>query len=158
MPKADFDLQHIVPMTTLTATLRCIVLLVIFDYVRKLEKTGCACSADWRRTYIMYYTLISVIYDVLVLTSIYLGWGFTKFMTLFGLAPLIYFGTSVVFIIAAFQYVNRLKREKCACSEAAGRTILQLISWFYVILWAVIGVLLLFLLVLGWMGFVALQK
>lgn len=123
----------------LTNILMIVVYLIILDYIRKLEATGCDCSKDWRRSFIYWYVAIGTIYVLLQTLVIAIGsqW-LTILISLYGMMPLLWFVATVVFVISTLQYVNRLKKEKCMCSEAAGRTVLHIVGWVHLILWAFI--------------------
>ena len=113
------------------------VLLIIYKYTQELENTGCACSTDWRRTYISWYVMIMIVF-VLVQILVSMFGNMERLVNVMGmgLVPFVLLILTVLFVIYTFQYVNRLKREKCKCSEGTGRMVLQILSWYYVIMWA----------------------
>lgn len=148
-------------VTRIPALLSSIVLiviyLVIYDYVRKLEAVpvpvppgtqhapvpGCPCSADWRRTYIAWYVIIGIL--IIVVNAIFLMYEVSgPIKVVMASVHALYELATLLFVIFAIQYVNRLKREKCQCSETAGRTVLQIVSWFYVAVWALALISILF--------------
>lgn len=113
-----------------------IVSILLFAYIVtfliKLERTGCKCAMDWRRTYILWYCVYTVALATMVIfnphnTSISLA-----------LAP-ITFILGILFIVFTFQYVHKLKNEKCACSDDLARTIMYLIAIIDASVFAVIG-------------------
>jgi hypothetical protein len=128
-----------------------VLYLVMFDYVRKLEgipgdpaNPPCPCSEGWRRTYIFWYIIASIF--IILMNSIIFMFDIKGPLTIvMGVIAAIYQIATILFVIFAIQYVNRLKREKCECSEAVGRNILQVVSWFYVVMWAVVLVSMLFM-------------
>jgi hypothetical protein len=123
----------------LTNILMIVIYLIILDYIRQLEATGCACSKDWRRTFIYWYVAIGAIYVLLQTLAAAIGSAWlTIAVSAYGLAPMIWFVSTVVFVVSTLQYVHRLKKEKCLCSEAAGRTVLHIVGWVHLILWAFI--------------------
>jgi hypothetical protein len=116
-----------------------VVYLIILDYIRQLEATGCDCSKDWRRSFIYWYVAIGTIYVLLQTLAIAVGQQWlTMIISVYGLAPLLWLIATIVFVVSTLQYVHRLKKEKCACSEAAGRTVLHIVGWVHLILWAFI--------------------
>lgn len=133
-----------------------VLYLVMYDYVRKLEgvpgdpmNPPCPCSEGWRQTYIFWYIIASIL--IILINSIMLMFDIHgPLNVIMGIVAVIYEIATVLFVIFAIQYVNRLKREKCECSEAVGRNVLQVVSWFYVVMWAVVLVSMLFMgLVIG---------
>lgn len=127
-----------------------VLYLVMFNYVQKLEETGCACSSDWRRHFIYWYLVFATLFTIVSMVMTSYGGMFTmgKLMG-YGILNLIYGILTIIFVVVAIQYVHRLKVEKCKCSEAVGRNVIQIVSWFYVILWAVVFMLSLHSLIVG---------
>lgn len=111
-------------------------LAISFNYIRKLEETGCECSKDWKRDYIFWYLVASIFFWVLYIAVLAFGddWGLMTsipmivFRTLFTIA-------TIGFVVISLLYVHRLKEEKCKCSESAGRVVLQIVSWYHVVIW-----------------------
>lgn len=118
-------------------TLFFIVLLAwVWAYLQRLERTGCACAADYRRTYIMWYIGLRIL---LLLASM-----FVPCLVTYGIfmVPL-----DVVFVMFTLQYVRRLEHIKCECSQHLARDVL----WMAAVLKSVsyvIGIVLGLLLVL----------
>jgi len=44
--------------------------IYIYLYITKLEKIGCECSNDWKRSYIKYYILIILLFIILIISYI----------------------------------------------------------------------------------------
>jgi hypothetical protein len=61
-------------------------------------------------------------------------------------APIMFIAT-ILFVVAVFQYVNRLKREKCECSEGLGRSILFIVAAINSAVFAVAGLIILAMLI-----------
>lgn len=94
-------------------------------YLNNLETIGCKCAMDFRRTYIMTYTIISLLNIVLypifrylvvtmdskVISIVLYAWSII--MTLAGLLNIVF----------AVQYIHRLREEKCACSKSVVRDV-----------------------------------
>lgn len=121
-----------------------VLMLIILDYIRKLEQTGCVCAADWRRDYINWYVIIVLIWYFIQLLATLFG-DLTVFATItgFGIIPFVIGIMTILFVVVSYGYVERLKKEKCKCSEATGRTVLQIVTWWYIVVWALIFVALL---------------
>ena len=99
--------------------------LLIINYLFKLEKNGCTCAMDYKRTYILSYLVINMIvvilsmfFDVLSIKSNFIG---LLLLNLYSIAGII----NIIFVI---KYVNMLKDKKCGCSESVYRDILYLFS------------------------------
>lgn len=107
----------------------------ILSYLFHLEKEGCVCAVNWRRTYIMIFIAFSFVLAILslfhvdILTSS-LVLGFYSVLSIFN-------------VIVVLQYVDMLKKEKCSCSASLAREIMQAIAvlyaFFYVLLFCIIA-------------------
>jgi len=98
--------------------------ITVYTWIVKLEKTGCECSKDWRRNFIHFYVIFNMI---LVVSSIILL--FFKGVVIMDVVPLLGFASAALaltFVIVTVQYVQRLKREKCACSEDTRRNVMYI--------------------------------
>lgn len=123
----------------LSNILMIIAYLVIIQYIRNLEATGCECSQDWRRTYIFWYIAISAIYIILQTLTFAVDYPLLKtIVSIYGMIPLIWLVATVIFVVFTLQYVNRLKKEKCACSMAAGQNVLRIVAWLHIFIWGFI--------------------
>lgn len=97
-------------------------------YLGKLEQTGCECALNWRRQFIIAFIVVALVWTLatVVMTpfnNVYLA----VLLTVFRLA----------FIVIAIQYVHKLKKDKCECSENLTREILYYYAWIAVILTAI---------------------
>jgi hypothetical protein len=90
----------------------------IISFILKLEQTGCKCSKDWRRDYILFYC----IYTIATLATQLLYPATMKY-----LAPVSMI-LGLLFIIFTLQYVHELKEKKCLCSDNTGRFVLYLVA------------------------------
>ena len=114
----------------LSAIINIIFMAYILTFLFKLEQTGCECASDWRRVYIIIYCVYKIAFSLLQYLS------FTTVMLMLG--P-INFALDLLFIVFTFQYVHRLKREKCSCSEDLGRTILYIVAAIDAAMFVIIG-------------------
>jgi len=127
------ELDQLMPGILRIASIISIMLFAyIITFLLKLERTGCKCAMDWRRTYILWYCAYTVALAVMMIfnpsnPSISLA-----------LAP-ITMVLGLLFIVFTFQYVHKLKSIKCACSEDLARTIMYLIAIIDAAVFAVIG-------------------
>lgn len=121
-----------------------VLMLIILDYIRKLESTGCVCAADWRRDYINWYVIIVLVwYFIQLIATLFGDLKIFTTITGYGFIPFVIGIMTILFVVLSYGYVNRLKEEKCKCSEAMGRTVLQIVTWWYIVVWALIFVALL---------------
>lgn len=116
-----------------------IVLLInilIVNYVRKLERITCDCSENWKRDFVKYYSLITVILTALMVLvplffqlsnvkyniSKFLGNKFVIFVsylyTLFG----------IVNVYSLFTYSQQIVLSRCDCSHSWERTFMYYYS------------------------------
>lgn len=107
--------------------------IYIHHYVVRLERIGCDCAMDFRRTYIQWYTLALVIIGIINICLRLAGGNVGLAAISMVMSPIIFFAT-IVYIVFVFQYVNRLRREKCYCSDTMARAILYIITIIYVTL------------------------
>jgi hypothetical protein len=113
-----------------------VIQLLIINYLMKLEKIGCACAMDWRRNYIIAYFVVSILYAIIaplldpkllpIIQTVYVVFG-------------------IINVVYVIQYVHRLKREKCACSESVYREVMYVVSIFNAIVYSFLLSLIVFL-------------
>lgn len=96
----------------------------IFLYIIKLEKIGCECALNWRRSFIKYYIIVIILTAILKITSL-----FDKIP--FAIKLLLPFAT-VAFLIITYQYVNDLKKKKCECSRETARDVLEIVNYIQI--------------------------
>lgn len=133
--------KYIRPPMVVILVIYIVLMFIILDYIRKLEQTGCVCSTDWRRDFISWYVIIVLVWYVIQL--LVTMFGSTDMLAItngFGLIPFIVGIMTIIFVIVSYGYVKRLKEEKCKCSEAVGRTVLQILTWWYIVIWALVFV------------------
>ena len=110
---------------------------LIVNYLIKLESIGCDCAMDWRRNYIVFYLILSIIY---ALSAFFLDRDsiplIQTLMVVFGL----------INFVVTLQYVHKLKKEKCECSESLYREIMMFVAIFNAIVYSSLLVLIIFLL------------
>jgi hypothetical protein len=111
------------------AVLFFVIQALIVHYLIKLESIGCKCAMDWRRQYIIFYFVISILY---MLSAFFIKREsipiLQTLMVVLGLA-------NVVFTL---QYVNKLKKEKCECSESIYRDVLGIVSIFNAVIYSML--------------------
>jgi hypothetical protein len=119
--------------TAIKSVLIFIMLLTIglysymLNYIFKLESTGCECAKDWRRDYIQYYLMLLIVYVVVQICVLTMGdLAAVIRMNMHLTAIMLVLG--ILFVVFTLQYVHRLKKIKCKCSEDTARNVLQLVA------------------------------
>lgn len=100
--------------------------IVFLVYLFKLEKIGCKCALNWRRNYMITFLIFA-------LTSNFLS----MFIPAIKLNILLILASSVLslmFVIISIQYVQKVKADKCDCSEHLTREIMYYYSWIMLVL------------------------
>lgn len=113
-----------------------VIQLLLINYLLRLERIGCECAMDWRRHYMIFYMIVTLIHMFVV--------GFVKR----DMVPWIQTTVAVLGImnvIVTLQYVNRLKREKCECSESFYKDVITLIAIFNAILYISLLIIVIYL-------------
>ena len=102
--------------------------LGVLNYLVRLERIGCKCAMDWRRTYMMVFLGLSVLFAIVTMVS-----GAKPPLPIAIVWPTLGF----VYVVCVLQYVHRLKKEKCACSESVFRDVMEVLAYLYVLLLAI---------------------
>ena len=96
-----------------------VIQLFIINYLLKLEKIGCECAMDWRRNFLIMFFIISVLYIILLPVVS---------MEVLPYIQAVYSVLGILNVVFVIQYVYRLKKEKCACSEALMREVMLVMA------------------------------
>jgi hypothetical protein len=115
-------------LTTVVLTLNILVII----YLNDLEKKGCKCAMDFRRVYILGFTIAMVVLGGI---NLFFGPAYRRFLLslgavfggLYGLAVL---GAGITNVVFVFQYIADLKAKKCECSESVYRDIMYGLAIF----------------------------
>jgi hypothetical protein len=101
--------------------------LLVLNYLFQLETIGCACAMDWRRSFIMFYLVLGVlnIFISAVVDESHIPYLQTIMVVV-----------GVLNIIFTVQYVQKLKREKCECSQSVYRDVMVYVSIFNAIIYS----------------------
>jgi len=113
-----------------------IINVYILMYLFHLEKIGCACAINWRRSFIMFVIGIALVLSVLSVFSVDLLTS-SLIMTVFSVV-------SIANVIIILQYVHLLKKEQCKCSESLAREIMQVIAILYAFFYVMLFIVLLY--------------
>jgi hypothetical protein len=103
--------------------------LLILRYVTNLERTGCACATDnWRRDYIIVYLAVSILLATVHFIMMASSSGTDDVRKVIILPPLLMFVLGWLYVIFTLQYVDKLRKDKCECSESVYRIIMETIA------------------------------
>ena len=134
-------------INALVAIILLIINIFVLIYLDNLEKIGCKCAFDWRRTYAYVYTIIFLIYafvvgviyasisDNMSENSIVLMENIITAIT--GIMVL----AGILYIIFSLQYIHNLRNIKCECSKHLTRDVWEIVLYIEVAL-AFFGILL----------------
>jgi hypothetical protein len=141
-------------------TLILVLHYAMYTWTEELEKTGCECSNLWHRNIIHWFGLVivilNVIYWVMEFFNIdqkiyYRNGSLTLFAAPFSFLILI---LTVSYISIIFDYITKLKKLECHCSESWKRdygyigSIVYIASYSLGFLLFIIGMLMLLLMLL----------
>ena len=106
---------------------------LVVKYLFDLEKTNCECAMDFRRKYIIGFTLYLIIAQAGVL--LYGGNSEAFIRAIFGrnIAAQALFSAGVLAagitnVVFVFQYIDYLKKANCQCSESDYKTLMQVLA------------------------------
>lgn len=94
--------------------------LLLINYLLRLERIGCACAMDWRRHFMIFYMILLLVHIFLM--------AFVSEKTV-PLVQTTFTVLGIVNVIVTLQYIARLKREKCECSESFYRDVIMLVAY-----------------------------
>jgi len=120
-----------------TSLIMVILLIIIVNYINKLEKQGCDCSKTANTEFIKNFSIFAIIYLLITMfiphKLIVRNLGST-FSLLLSIVNIIFIGVSVYFWYLTFNYTRHLVNEKCKCSENMSRDIIMVGSLIEIIL------------------------
>lgn len=114
-----------------------VINLLILHYLLKLEKIGCECAMDWRRNYIMFFTVLSILYAMIAPV---IGESVGPFV------QTIFIVLAILNMVYVIQYVYRLKKIKCECSESVIREVMFVVAIINAVVYTFLLTTLIFLL------------
>ena len=105
--------------------------IYILYYTFKLERIGCECSKDFRRVYAQVYIIMSfAVYVALgILETLTDAQNFKVMAATKGTLNAIMFVAGIVYTFFVWQYISRLRRIKCVCSESLARDIWEIVNY-----------------------------
>lgn len=136
--EADEMRGHLQAIELVALAVESLFAMFVYHYVTRLERIGCTCAMDGWRTYIQWYAL-GIFMVVIVKLAIMLS-GSQQAYRMFSLivAPVTLVFT-VVYVVYVIRYINRLRREKCACSATVSRATIYVIAIIEAVLMAIVG-------------------
>lgn len=111
---------------------------LILYYLKHLETIGCKCAMNYKRTYIMYFHIFSLVFGA---ANLLLGNGVSEYIAKSSFAiPFIFVVASLIItnIVFTLQYVEKLKKDNCDCSESVFRTMMYILSIISAVTWSLI--------------------
>ena len=84
-------------------------------WVQDLEKAKCTCSVDWRRTYMKWFYIASILFQGALLLQ-------NRFLIKLLAVPISI--ASIGYLYATLTYVHKLIDTSCDCTSGQHRTIL----------------------------------
>ena len=121
---------------------------LILYYLKNLETIGCKCAMNYKRTYIMFYTIFGLALGASNLLS---GGRVTDYIaeSSFAIPLVLVLGVAAITnLVFTLQYVEELKKDNCECSESVFRTMMYILSIIGAAVW---GLTILLGLMLGFM-------
>ena len=108
-----------------------LVAFCILYYLKYLNNIGCVCALNDKRTYILYYTCLIILFNIFAITPYYSLKFFTdyRFITYFLVLG------SVLNIIFTLQYIDELKKNNCECSKSIIRDIMFILATIRIFIW-----------------------
>lgn len=108
--------------------------IYILWYTFRLERIGCKCARDFRLTYAQVYIILSM--AVSVALGIMYALTDENNMVAMAIAAAtlqgIMFVAGVVYIVFVWQYISKLRRIKCACSEDLARDVWEVVNYIQI--------------------------
>jgi len=101
----------------------------ILFWLARLEKMGCECAMDWRRKFIMFYLCFLIV-------SMFARFVWASMFEI-PMVALIMFALAFVNIGIVMQYIQKLKRDNCECSESLWKTVMYYLTLINAIMIAI---------------------
>lgn len=126
------------PFNFLLTLLSMVIPVLIIYYLKNLETIGCKCAMNYKRTYIMYFTIFNLVFGLSNLLS---GGRVNDYIVK---SP---YGVPIVSVLAAavitnivftLMYIEELKKDNCECSESVFRTMMYIVSIIAAAVWGLI--------------------
>lgn len=118
-------------LTSVLALAYVAVQIYILNYIFQLEGIGCTCARDFRRTYAQVYIIVSFLVPVLqaALTAFATPNTAGVLRKVRLAVSLVMMAAGVAYVVFVLQYIARLRRIKCSCSEAVARDVWEAVTY-----------------------------
>ena len=127
-------------MNNIILLITALVNMLIFNYVYKLEKSKCPCSKGWKRTYIKYYSLLTIFVCIILIGNIIpnISQAYLKFISF------VYFVFGLVNVYALFKFSQHIVINNCDCTNSWERIYIYYYSMIIMSLYLFLSMFLLF--------------
>ncbi len=127
-----------------------LVNVLIINYVRKLERISCECSENWKRDYIKYYSLITIILTSLIciipilFQLLKINYKIEEVLknNILSIVSTLYTLFGLVNVYCLFTYSQKIVLGDCDCSSSWERTFIyyysMLVTSLYIFLSALV--------------------
>ena len=108
--------------------------IYILYYTFMLERIGCACATDFRRTYAQAYIIVSLVLYIAsgVLTALTNNENERIMVTVKAIINGVMFIAGLVYVVFVWQYIAKLRRIKCACSTSLARDVWEVVNYIQI--------------------------
>lgn len=108
--------------------------IYILYYTFMLERIGCACATDFRRTYAQAYIILSFVMYITsgVLTALTNEENEYVMTTVKAVMNGVMFIAGLVYVVFVWQYIAKLRRIKCACSTSLARDVWEVVNYIQI--------------------------
>ena len=99
---------------------------IIYRFIKQLETNSCECSVHWKRDFIKYYALITLVYAIVIIFTILIGilgksqvHNLLKSILLSGFGTVfkdIYIIIGIINIYILYTFTQNLLDTKCNCT------------------------------------------
>ena len=107
--------------------------IAILLWLYKLKQIKCDCADNWKRTYMQYYIIYSMVFTGIIV----IGGVFDNYKKALSILLSISSIAGLLYIIFGLQYLTALRKNNCICAKDIRQNIL-----FY-LLWIDVGMLIL---------------
>ena len=102
---------------------------LIIYYVTNLEKIGCECAMGYKRTYILAYNAVAILYGVFMLI-----FGTDKVASILLKHPLLFIipgllgVAGIVNVVITLMFIEDMKKKNCDCSKSIYRDMMYVLA------------------------------
>ena len=100
---------------------------LIIYYLNNLKTIGCECALNFKRDYIMYYSMVNILFNVVSFGVPTILIYYIRYPILYSV-PAVLFAAAIVNMVFIFQYVEEMKKINCECSESVYRDMMFVLA------------------------------